>query len=56
MNNTIEHLSGGGFAVLPLPQAVTVQAGQLTKCSKCSGFGSFTNEVLNAQPNKDLWL
>jgi hypothetical protein len=30
MNNTIEHLSCGGFAVLPLPQVVPVPAGQLT--------------------------
>ena len=35
MNNTIEQLPCGGFAVLPLQQA-------LASNSKCTGFGSFT--------------
>jgi len=50
MNNTIKHLSCGGFAVLPLPQAVAVQA--LASNNKCTGFGAFTDAILNAPAYK----
>ena len=50
MNNTIEHLSCGGFAVLPVPQAVPVlgqQAALHVLASHDAGF-----EILNEPTQK----